>query len=68
MWKSRSVLTPYTLGEEAAIHTIRALHCIVQGFISLEMAVGFAIPLELDTSFHRLVRLYTDVLENMANR
>jgi hypothetical protein len=32
------------------------------------MAGGFAIPLELDTSFHWLVCLYTDGLENMVKR
>ena len=61
------MLAPYALGEEVTIHAMRALHSIVQGFILLEMAGGFAISLELDTSFHWLVRLYTDGLENMAN-
>lgn len=63
---ARAVLAPYALGEEATIHAIRALRSIVQGFISLEMAGGFAIPLDLETSFHWLVRLYIDGLESRA--
>jgi AcrR family transcriptional regulator len=58
-----AVLTSYRLGEEMTIHAIRGLRSIVQGFISLEMAGGFAIPLDLSVSFHWLVRLYVDGLE-----
>ena len=32
----RAVLAPYALGEEEAIHAIRGLRSIVQGFISLD--------------------------------
>lgn len=63
---ARAVLTPYALGEEVTIHAIRSLRSIVQGFVSLEMAGAFAIPLDLDTSFHWLLRLYADGLEGIA--
>ncbi|HVB73597.1 MAG TPA: WHG domain-containing protein [Ktedonobacteraceae bacterium] len=53
-----AVLAPYKLGEEDAIHAIRGLRSIVQGFISLEVAGGFGIPIDLDTSFHWLINLY----------
>ncbi len=65
---ARAVLAPYRLGEETTIHAIRSLRSIVQGFISLEMADGFAIPLDLDASFHWLISLYAAGLEQMANQ
>jgi AcrR family transcriptional regulator len=54
----RAVLAPYRLNEEEAIHAIRSLRSIVHGFISLEVAGGFAIPVDLDASFHWLINLY----------
>jgi AcrR family transcriptional regulator len=53
-----AVLAPYKLGEEDAIHAIRGLRSIVQGFISLEVAGGFGIPVDLDASFHWLINLF----------
>jgi AcrR family transcriptional regulator len=53
-----AVLAPYKLGEEEAIHAIRGLRSIVQGFISLEVAGGFGMPVDLDASFHWLINLY----------
>lgn len=54
----RAVLAPYALGEEEAIHAIRGLRSIVQGFISLEIAGGFGMPVDMDTSFHWLINLF----------
>jgi AcrR family transcriptional regulator len=54
----RAVLAPYRLGEEVAIHAIRGLRSIVHGFISLEVAGGFAMPVDLDASFHWLINLF----------
>jgi AcrR family transcriptional regulator len=54
----RAVLAPYRLSEEEAIHAIRSLRSIVHGFSSLEMAGGFAMPVDLDASFHWLINLY----------
>jgi AcrR family transcriptional regulator len=53
-----AVLAPYNLGEEDAIHAIRGLRSIVQGFISLEIAGGFDIPIDTDASFHWLITLF----------
>jgi AcrR family transcriptional regulator len=61
-----AVLAPYNLNEETRIHAIRSLRSIVQGFISLELAGGFAILLDTEVSFHWLVQLYADGLERMA--
>lgn len=59
----RAVLAPYALGEENTIHAIRSLRSIVQGFVSLEAAGGFAMPVNLDNSFHWLVNLFIAGLE-----
>jgi AcrR family transcriptional regulator len=53
-----AVLAPYRLSEEEAIHAIRSLRSIVHGFISLEMAGGFVMPVDLDASFHWLINLF----------
>ena len=53
-----AVLAPYKLGEEDAIHAIRGLRSIVHGFISLEVAGGFGMPVDLDASFHWLITLF----------
>ena len=54
----RAVLAPYGLSEEDAIHAIRGLRSIVHGFISLEVAGGFGMPIDLDASFHWLINLF----------
>lgn len=54
----RAVLRPYNLGEENTIHAIRSLRSIVHGFVSLEVAGGFAMPVNLDESFHWLINLF----------
>jgi len=54
----RAVLAPYKLSEEDAIHAIRSLRSIVHGFVSLEVAGGFAMPVDLDASFHWLINIF----------
>jgi AcrR family transcriptional regulator len=61
-----AVLAPFKLGEEDAIHAIRGLRSIVQGFISLEVAGGFGIPIDTDASFHWLIQLFIDGLSRYA--
>lgn len=61
-----AILAPYGLSEEAAIHAIRSLRSIVHGFIALEMAGAFAMPVNLDESFHWLMRSYIEGLERLA--
>lgn len=53
-----AVLAPYQLGQEAATHAVRGMRSIVHGFVSLETAGGFGMPLAIDESFDRLVRAY----------
>src|ERR1043165_8718597 len=52
------VLAYYDLRDEQAIHVVRAFRSIVHGFVSLELAGGFGMPLSLDESFRLLVQGY----------
>ncbi len=51
----RRVLEPMGLSDTEQIHTIRALRATVHGFVSLEQAGGFGMPVDLDESFQYLV-------------
>ncbi len=62
----RAVLAPYRLSEEDAIHAIRSLRSIVHGFISLEVAGGFGMPVDLDASFHWLINVFVAGLRRSA--
>ena len=53
-----AVLEGYGLRDEAALHAIRGFRSLLHGFVSLEMAGGFGLPLDLDESYTRLVRIY----------
>lgn len=50
-----AVLADFGLAGDDAIHAIRAMRALLHGFVSLEMAGGFAMPLDLDESFRRMV-------------
>lgn len=65
---SRAILAPYKLNEEDAIHAIRSLRSIVQGFSSLEITGGFAMPVDADKSFHWLINLYISGLSKLAGQ
>lgn len=58
----RAVLESYGLRDEAALHTIRGLRSLLHGFVSLELIGGFGLPLSLDESFDRLVRVFVSGL------
>ena len=62
----RAVLAPYKLSEEEAIHAIRSLRSMMHGFISLEVAGGFGMPVDLDASFHWLINLFISGLDQPA--
>ena len=59
----QAVLAPYRLSQQDAIHAIRGLRSIVHGFISLEVAGGFGMPVDLDASFHWLIDAFIAGLE-----
>jgi AcrR family transcriptional regulator len=54
-----AVMNGYALEDDAAIHGVRALRAAMYGFVSLEAAGGFGIPLETDASYEWLL----DVLD-----
>jgi AcrR family transcriptional regulator len=50
-----AALRGYDLDEESRIHAIRGLRAAVHGFVSLELAGGFGMPVDVDASFERLI-------------
>jgi hypothetical protein len=53
-----TVLRPYDLSEEEAIHTMRGLRSVIHGFVALEAAGVFVMASDLDESFHRLIQTF----------
>jgi AcrR family transcriptional regulator len=51
-----AVLRGYGLSGDEAIHAARIIRSALHGFVTLEEAGGFGIPLALDETFNRLVR------------
>ena len=60
------VLSAYQLSGPDAIHAVRGLRSVVHGFATLEASDGFGIPLDLDTSFQRLIQIYIAGLRAQA--
>jgi AcrR family transcriptional regulator len=50
------VLAAYDLHGDDAIDAIRAFRSMLHGFVALESGGGFALPVDVDRSFDRLVR------------
>lgn len=63
----RAVLAPYHLTEENFIHAARALRSLAHGFVSLELVGGFGIPIDIDTSYHVMVRMFVTSLRDASN-
>ena len=53
----RAVLAPFALDGKAEIHALRAFRSLAHGFVSLELAGGFGLPIDLDESYRVLVGL-----------
>lgn len=53
-----AALAAYGLTGDDAIHAVRGLRSLLHGFVSLEIGGGFGIPLDLEESYHRLVRTF----------
>jgi len=62
----RAVLAPYALQGAAEVHAMRAFRSLVHGFVSLELAGGFGMPVDLEESYRTLVRLLVAGLERRA--
>jgi AcrR family transcriptional regulator len=52
-----AVLRGYGLEGDDAVHAVRLLRSALHGFVSLESAGGFALPLGLEESYERLVEM-----------
>lgn len=50
-----AVLEPYGLAGDDAIHALRTLRSAVHGFVMLEAAGGFGLPVKLEASFEWLL-------------
>ncbi len=50
-----AILRGYGLEGEDAIHAARGVRSALHGFVALETGGGFGIPVDLDTSFERMV-------------
>jgi len=62
------VLSGYGLRDDDAIDATRALRSALHGFISLEEAGGFGLPVDIDRSFNGLVDGLVVVLQSLATR
>lgn len=56
------ILSSYGLVGDDAHHAVRALRSLLHGFVSLELAGGFALALDVDESFNRLLNQYLDAI------
>lgn len=59
-----AVMASFGLQGEDALHAVRALRSLVHGFTTLEVSGGFGMPLDLEESFVRLVRMFVAGLQN----
>ncbi len=53
-----AILEPYHLNETDAIHAVRGLRSLIHGFVMLELAGGFGMPVDREESFLFLVKAY----------
>ncbi len=49
------VMAGFSLRDEAAIHATRALRACLHGFVTLERAGGFGLPVNIDASFEQMI-------------
>lgn len=47
----RAALAPWGLDERAQVHAMRAFRSLAHGFVSLEAAGGFGLPVDLEASY-----------------
>jgi len=62
----RAVLEPWRLDDAQQIHAIRMIRSLIHGFVSLEAAGGFGIPLDLEQSYDYAITVFIDGLERGA--
>ena len=52
-----AVLRGYQLHDDDAVHGVRMVRAALHGFVSLEREGGFAMPVDLEESYRRLVQM-----------
>jgi AcrR family transcriptional regulator len=60
------VLAGFDLAGDDAIDAVRALRSTLHGFITIEQAGGFGLPVDIDRSFNRLVLALATTLSDWA--
>jgi AcrR family transcriptional regulator len=63
-----AVLAGYQLREDDAIDATRALRSTLHGFVTLELGGDFALPVDVDRSFARLIRGLVTALANWTDQ
>lgn len=58
-----AVLAGFGLTGDDALHATRGLRSLLHGFVALEVAGGFGLPLDLDESFERLLQVFITGLQ-----
>lgn len=61
-----AALRGYKLNSADLVHAARSVRSAIHGFVSLETARGFGMPVELDDSYARLIALLDDGLRAMG--
>jgi AcrR family transcriptional regulator len=64
----KAVLSGYGLRHTEAIHAARALRASLHGFVTLEAAGGFGLPVEIEASYGRLVDMLAAGLDARRRR
>ncbi|MGL4648273.1 MAG: TetR/AcrR family transcriptional regulator [Caldilineaceae bacterium] len=61
-----AALRGYKLPQAELVHAARNVRSAIHGFVSLETARGFGMPVDLDESYARLIVLLDDGLRSMS--
>ncbi|MBP2655452.1 MAG: TetR family transcriptional regulator [Firmicutes bacterium] len=61
-----AVLEPYNLVDSDATHAVRGLRSLMHGFVSLEAAGWFAVPLDREESYRRLIDTFIRGLDTSS--
>ncbi|HEX3722693.1 MAG TPA: TetR-like C-terminal domain-containing protein [Nitrolancea sp.] len=62
----KAVLDPLGFSEDRAVHLIRGLRSLLHGFVALELAGGFGMPLDVDESFCQIFGIFLAGLQHGA--
>lgn len=61
-----SVLQGYAMEGDRALHATRVLRSSLHGFVTLESAGGFGLPLDLDVTFEHLTAMHHAAMEQAS--